>query len=105
MCLPHSSWKKVGTHDEVEAGVVNVLDAAAEVPRGPSWKRGFEVRKLGHPRPDFLVGRAQNAEDAEQLVDFGVALNTGKSLRSTVAQVIVCEPVRQSNNVKLSSIL
>ena len=40
----------------------------------PGGEGGFEVGELSHARPDILGGSAHDAEDAEQLIDLGVAL-------------------------------
>jgi hypothetical protein len=49
-------------------------------PRRPSRKGGLEVRELCDAGPDVLGGRAQHAEDAEQLVNFRIALKFKKGL-------------------------
>ena len=39
-----------------------------------NWQSHLEIRELGHPRPQFLIGSPQHPEDSEQLVDLRVAL-------------------------------
>ena len=51
--LVHSLWQGVGR---------------------PGWEGGLEVGQRGDAGPDVLGGGAHDAEDAEQLVDLGVAL-------------------------------
>lgn len=59
--------------EEVEAGLVEFGEKLAEVAAAPLGEGGLEVGQLRHARPAALVGRAHGAEDAEQLVDLGIA--------------------------------
>ena len=56
----------------------------------PAREAGLVVRHGGDARPAHLVGRAEGAEDAEQLVDLAVAGEEGATvqLKSNIAYFI-----------------
>ena len=54
--------------------ITSLIDSLRQGVVGPSGEGGLEVWELRDAGPDVLGGRAHDAEDAEELVDLGVAL-------------------------------
>ena len=54
--------------------VPSLIDSLRQGVGGPSGEGGLEVWELRDAGPDVLGGGTHDAEDAEELVDLGVAL-------------------------------